>query len=120
MNSLPKSIRIQAPFSPTAAPGRGLDRFRVAGPLCGTRDLYVERNSSFVSSAWELTRERYVDPAIVRQTSAVFLPLIRNLVGGLMMSVEVSGETNAGGVSALGAGVSGLRGTMVGAGTLFS
>jgi hypothetical protein len=120
MNSLPKSIRPQAPFAPTAAPGRGLDRFRVAGPLCWSRDPYVGRNSSFVSSAWELARARYLDPAIVRQTSDDFLPLIRNLVAGLMMSVDVSDETNAGDVSALGVGVSGLPGAMVGVGTGFS
>jgi hypothetical protein len=120
MNSLPKSLRLQAPFAPTAAPGRGLDRFRVAGPLCGSRDPYVERNTSLVSIAWELARVRYVDPAIVRQTSADFLPLIRNLVRGLTMSVDVSDETNAGDASALGVGVSGMPGRMVGVGTGFS
>ncbi|WP_020466297.1 DUF6861 domain-containing protein [Singulisphaera acidiphila] len=80
------------------------------------RDPYLERNVAFVAEAWERARFRFIETAIASQTSDEFLSLIRNLVGVLTMSVDVMGETNAGGVSALGVGVAGLPGTAIGTG----
>ena len=64
-----------------------------------------------------MARSRFIETAIARQTSDDFLALIRNLVGGLMMSADLLEEINAGGVSALGVGVAGLPGRGIGAGT---
>ncbi|WP_254053960.1 DNA/RNA non-specific endonuclease [Singulisphaera sp. GP187] len=99
------------------APGRGPERFRVPGPICWTRDPYLERNIAFVAEAWELARARDVETAITSQTGDEFLALIRSLVGGLLMAADLMEELNAGGASALGVGVTGLPGTLVGAGT---
>lgn len=116
MNSLPKTIRPRIPFAPTAAPGRGPEQFRAAGPICWTRDPYLDRNLGFVVEAWELARFRFVETSIARQTSLEFLELIRNLVGGLLNATDFTSALNAGGVSALGVGVAGLPGGRVGTG----
>ncbi|WP_406695985.1 DNA/RNA non-specific endonuclease [Singulisphaera sp. Ch08] len=64
-----------------------------------------------------MARFRHIETAISRQTSDEFHSLIRNLTGGLMMSVNILEELNAGGVGALGVGVTGLPGTVIGVGT---
>jgi|GEM_PF-4364230 len=120
MNSMPRLNRSPSPFAPAVAPGRGPERFRVAGPTCWSHDPFVARNIGDVSAAWELARTREIAPAIVRQTSLDLHSLLRNVITGLLMPIDVSEELNAGGFSALGVGPNGLPGTWVGLGGGYS
>jgi len=116
MSTTPFSFRPLSPQRPDAARGADPEGNRPAGPTCGTRDPWVDRNLSYVARAWDRARIRYVLPAVQRHTLEGFDLVIREEIEKLLLTTDLLGALSASPLSAFGVGPRALPGTMVGAG----